>query len=68
MAYYLSRERLIDEKIQALLDRHKPRDFYDLYFILRSSLIAAEKKAILPKTLEALRDQILILRQNSSSF
>lgn len=29
---------LVEEKVQALLERKKPRDFYDLYFILRSRL------------------------------
>jgi len=31
-------EDLVQEKIQALLIREKPRDFFDLYFILRSNL------------------------------
>lgn len=51
----LLQEQLIDEKIQALLARKKPRDFYDLYFILRSNLLSAKKKEILPKVLRILR-------------
>jgi len=51
----LSQEQLVDEKIQALLIRQKPRDFYDLYFILRSNLLSAEKKDILPKALKTLQ-------------
>lgn len=51
----LSQEQLIDEKIQALLARKKPRDFYDLYFILRSNLLPPEKKDILPQTLKTLQ-------------
>lgn len=35
---HLSEEELIREKIQALFQRSKPRDFFDLYFILRSHL------------------------------
>lgn len=31
----LSRELLVREKIEALLARRKPRDYFDLYFILR---------------------------------
>lgn len=31
----LSADHLVREKTQALFDRKKPRDFYDLYFILR---------------------------------
>lgn len=32
---HLSEKELVSEKIQALLDRGKPRDYYDLYFLLR---------------------------------
>lgn len=31
----LSSEELVQEKLLALIERKKPRDFYDLYFILR---------------------------------
>ncbi|RKY29464.1 MAG: hypothetical protein DRP74_08785 [Candidatus Omnitrophota bacterium] len=34
----LSQERLAKEKVRALLERAKPRDFFDIYFILRSHL------------------------------
>lgn len=34
----LAEKGLIEEKIQALLDRAKPRDFYDIYFLLRANL------------------------------
>lgn len=32
---YLPPKELVREKIQALLERGKPRDYYDLYFLLR---------------------------------
>lgn len=64
----LSREQLIDEKIQALLQRHKSRDFYDLYFILRSNLILPEKKAILPKALKTLKDSDLNFEAELKQF
>ena len=35
----LKREELILEKIEALLNRKKPRDFFDLYFMLRANLM-----------------------------
>lgn len=46
----LKREDLIAEKIEALLDRKKPRDFFDLYFMLRANLIPDKKflKLIIP--------------------
>ena len=37
VATYLTESLLVSEKIEALLDRKKPRDFFDLYFILRNS-------------------------------
>jgi len=43
----LQREQLIEEKIKALLTRKKPRDFFDLYFILRSNLLPTSKKSVL---------------------
>lgn len=33
--YALSKELLVGEKVRALMTRQKPRDFFDLYFILR---------------------------------
>lgn len=36
--HHLSQAELLKEKFQATLSRSKPRDFFDLYFILRSRL------------------------------
>jgi len=35
----LKKEELINEKIEALVTRKKPRDFFDLYFMLRANLV-----------------------------
>lgn len=43
----LNREQLFEEKIQALLTRSKPRDFYDIYFLIRSNLINQTQKQLL---------------------
>jgi len=40
-------ERLVKEKLAALLERGKPRDFYDLYFILRKGLLSPGNRKIL---------------------
>lgn len=53
--FVLTQNQLIDEKIQALLTRKKPRDFYDLYFILRANLLPPQEKNILPQALKTLR-------------
>ena len=39
---HLAEKALVAEKVGALLTRAKPRDFYDLYFILRSRLAFKE--------------------------
>lgn len=51
---------LVNEKVQALLTRSKPRDFYDLYFLLRSQELRpefqlAENKTVLPQALKILK-------------
>ncbi len=48
--FHLPQELLVDEKIfDALLNRGKVRDFYDLYFIMRKGILSAEQKAELNK-------------------
>lgn len=51
----LQDSQLVDEKMQALFARKKPRDFYDLYFILRANLLPLKKKGILSKALAILK-------------
>lgn len=47
----LSQEQLVGGKLSALLDRHKPRDFYDLYFLLQKDFISPAQKDLLRQTL-----------------
>jgi predicted nucleotidyltransferase component of viral defense system len=43
--YHLSQEELVNEKVfGALLERKKPRDYYDLYFMMRHNMLSAEQK------------------------
>lgn len=51
----LQESQLTNGKVEALLDRHKPRDFYDLYFMLRANLLDKKQKDQLPKALEVLK-------------
>jgi len=64
----LAQEELIFEKIQALLERQKPRDFYDLYFILRASLLCVSQKRILPKVLQLLAKTGINFEQELKQF
>lgn len=51
----LAEEQLVKQKIRALLARRKPRDFYDLYFMLRKEkMLPPQEKMILPEALKAL--------------
>ncbi len=43
--YHIPQETLVDEKIfGALIDRKKPRDFYDLYFMMRKGMLSGDQK------------------------
>ena len=53
----VTEKQLVFEKMRALLQRKKPRDFYDLYFILRKQLPLSadkEKMAMIHNALQGL--------------
>jgi len=53
---HLSQEELVEEKIfGALRERKKPRDFYDLYFIMRKGMISIQQK----KKLAEIKDSVI---------
>lgn len=53
---HLPQSELVEEKIfGALRERKKPRDFYDLYFMMRKGLLSPEQK----KRLSKIRDEII---------
>lgn len=53
--FHLPQELLVEEKIfGALLKRKKPRDFYDLYFIMRNRMLAPDQKQRLAAKKEAI--------------
>lgn len=42
---HLPQEEIVEEKVfQALPQRKKPRDFYDLYFLMRKNMVSGEQK------------------------
>jgi uncharacterized protein len=49
--FQLNEQQLVGEKIAALLSRQKPRDFYDIYFLLRSNMIPAKNRELLQNVL-----------------
>lgn len=54
--YHLPQEMLVDEKIDALLSRKKPRDFYDLYIIMRKGMLSLGQKSRLSDVKRALEE------------
>ncbi len=52
---HLPQSLLVQEKMQALLTRSKPRDFYDLYFILRRGLLPHTERGVLKQVLTRLK-------------
>ncbi|MEK7554163.1 MAG: nucleotidyl transferase AbiEii/AbiGii toxin family protein [Patescibacteria group bacterium] len=43
--YHLPQQELVEEKIfGALRERKKPRDYYDLYFLMRKNMLSADQK------------------------
>ena len=54
---HLPQNELVDEKIfDALPKRKKPRDFYDLYFMMRKGMLNPDQK----KRLSELKDSIIL--------
>src|SRR3989339_1608052 len=62
----LKREELINEKIGALLQRMKPRDFFDLYFMLRANLLP--DKIVLKKVLPIIEKSKINFKSELSQF
>lgn len=69
---HLEEKALVREKVNALLTRAKPRDFYDLYFILRGRLafsdVFSKDKTLKAKILKAIEDQKLDLKSELKRF
>lgn len=53
---HLPQDEMVEEKVfGALLERKKPRDFYDLYFIMRKGMLSTDHKI----RLKAVKEEIL---------
>lgn len=50
----LSQQQLISEKILALRVRKKPRDYYDLYYILRAGLLTSSERTVLNEIIKTI--------------
>lgn len=55
---HLPQEVIVDEKIfDALCERKKPRDFYDLYFMMRRNMLSSDQKQRLVKIQNRIEDE-----------
>lgn len=59
---------LMQEKIRALMTRRKPRDFYDLYFMLRTGLLPPDRRQILREVLPVVEATDIDFRQELEVF
>lgn len=64
----LPQTRLVEEKITAMLTRSKPRDFFDLYFLLRKGLITPEMKPRLSLIRDRLTDSTINFHDELAQF
>ncbi len=64
----LAKEQLINQKIQALLTRQKPRDFYDFYFILRAQLLPKIETKVLKLVSEKVKNSRISFDKELNEF
>ena len=65
---HLPENLLVQEKIAALLDRKKPRDFYDYYYLLCGNYAAAKEKFNLERVLNLLLTTKIDFRRELRQF
>lgn len=65
---HLSEDMIIQGKLEALFNRHKPRDFYDFFFLLSGDHPQVREKKVLEKVLKLLRDTGLDFRNELKEF
>lgn len=66
--FLLSAENLFSEKIDAFLSRQKPRDYYDLYFILRSGLLNSSQKKRIFKAIPLIKSTNIDFKKELKIF
>ncbi len=59
---------LVAEKLAALLDRGKPRDFFDCYFMLRKNIIPPKQRHLLSKAKQVLAESRINFKTELADF
>ena len=65
---HLSIEDMITGKLEALFARHKPRDFYDYFFLLSGNYPLVKERGNLKKVLELLQKQKINFQMELKKF
>ncbi len=64
----LPKEMLIQGKLEALMARHKPRDFYDYFFLLSGNYPIVKEKENLSQALKLLRESKVDFKRELREF
>ena len=67
-ATLLPEQALVEEKLAALLDRGKPRDFFDCYFMLRKNMITPKQRHILVQVKQSLANTRINFKTELGDF
>lgn len=65
---HLSKELLVQGKLDALMNRHKPRDFYDYFFLLSGNYPLVKEKENLTRALKLLQETKIDFRRELKAF
>ncbi|MBU4331934.1 nucleotidyl transferase AbiEii/AbiGii toxin family protein [Patescibacteria group bacterium] len=65
---HLTLEKITAGKLAALMSRSKPRDWYDLYFLLKNDYLDSNQKKILPEILEKLKKSRTAFKKELKEF
>ena len=66
--FMLHHNELVKEKIQAALTRKKPRDFYDVYYLLRAQMINVSLRPLLRKVPAILDEEKINFKRELQTF
>jgi len=66
--YLLNEKDLIKEKLEAAVTRSKPRDFFDIYFLLRKGSIGIEQISLLKQTVNIVEKSKINFRRELADF
>lgn len=65
---HLSKEEIVKGKMQALVNRQKPRDFYDYFFLLSGNYPIVKEKENLAQALKLLKESKIDFRRELREF